>query len=161
MCYDLQLGWRRRSLGKVLNFYKALFVAPRTDRICNYAARAIYVPAQRDGARADALDRPARLRSVSLSLPLRGPCSFLLFLFPGTHVMSFTALNANWLVNNILLRDKVEIIPSHLHRLSASSSSKRKSSCDLFPTIRISLSCERKFSNAIANLKSVQRKRNL
>jgi len=84
MCYDLQLGRRRRNLRKVLNFYKALFVAPRTDRICNYVARAIYVPTQRDDARTDA--RPARLGSVSLSLPLRAACFFFLFLFPDTHV---------------------------------------------------------------------------
>jgi len=159
MCYDLQLGWRQRSLGKVLNFYKALFVAPRTDRICNYAARAIYVPAQRDGARADALDRPACLRSVSLSLPLRGPCSFLLFLFPGTHVMSFTALNANWLVNNILLRDKVEIIASHLRRLSACRPRKENLPVICFRGFEFLFPANE--SDAIANLKSVQRKRNL
>lgn len=60
MCYELwglRAGVRKR---RGLNFYKALFVALWTDRVCNYVARAIYVAARRDGSDgADAPDRPA------------------------------------------------------------------------------------------------------
>lgn len=74
MCYEprgLRAGLER---GRVLNFYKALFVAPRTDRVCNYVARAIYVAARRGGAGADTSDRLPRFRrQLGRPLSLCGP----------------------------------------------------------------------------------------